>query len=70
MEGAVAETMDKLTNGTQAEQRRYSVALPLGSNNAKIDLKRQLSIEAIKVRNHTGAMRVSKTKYDKFSMYI
>ena len=53
MESAVAETMDKLTNGTEEEQRRYSLAFPLRSNNAKTDLKRQQSIVALKVRHHT-----------------
>merc|ERR1719436_234595 len=59
MEDAVEDIMDKLTTGTEAEQRKYSQGLSLGNNKASKGLNRKQTISALRKRNQTYKERKS-----------
>ena len=66
MEDAIAEIMEKVTSGTEAEQRRYSQGvLPVSSkksSNGSTSLRRRETISALKKRNHTYKERKQSVK--------
>ena len=53
MESAVEDIMDKLTTGTEEQQRKYSEGLSLGNNKKTKGLNRKQTISALRQRNQT-----------------
>ena len=53
MENAVEDIMDKLTTGTEEQQRKYSEGLSLGNNKKNKGLNRKQTISALRQRNQT-----------------
>ena len=51
MESAVEDIMDKLTTGTEEQQRNYSERLSLGNNKKTKGLNRKQTISALRQRN-------------------
>ena len=53
MESAVEDIMDKLTNGTEDQQRKYSKGFALGNDTKRGKLDRKQTISAIRQRHQT-----------------
>ena len=53
MESAVEDTLNKLTTGTEEQQRKNSEGISLGNNMKNKGLKRQKTISALTQRNQT-----------------
>jgi chitin synthase len=62
MESAVQDIMDKLTTGTEEEQRKYSQGLTLGNNKKSKGLNRKQTISALRQRNQTYKERKATMK--------
>jgi hypothetical protein len=62
MESAVEDILNKLTTGTEEEQRKYSQGLTLGNNKASKGLNRKQTISALRKRNQTYKERKATTK--------
>ena len=53
MESAVEDILNKLTTGTEEEQRKYSQGLTLGNNKASKGCNRSAMISAVSKRNQS-----------------